>query len=522
MIFVTREQMQQLDRLAIQEAGIPGEMLMERAGRWVAEHVLRILSWRKPAMPAVLLVAGRGNNGGDAFCAARHLLENGVKVSVRLAGSIADIVGDARKHLERARQSGVPITELPEPSQWQPTCDDFHASIIVDGLLGTGFSGEVRQPQRAAIEFINLVGRLRPVIAIDLPSGLDADLGPTQPHIVRADLTVTMGLPKKAFMLRESLPYLGSLEVADIGIPRALRERITGDGEAELISAEDVAAWLPRRPRESHKGDFGHLLIIGGSQRYAGAAIMAARAAVRSGAGLVTLLVPRSIANAARLAAPEVIVESSPEDDTGALAAELWSQWRDQASDFSALLIGPGMTRGPGIHTLVRNIIRDVRRPLVVDADAISVMAGQPHWFERAQSPVVITPHPGELGRLLSEETSRIQADRMAAALRGAELTEATIALKGAGTIVAAAGRRPWLNLCGNPGMATGGSGDVLAGLLAGLLAQKVPAFEAACAAVFLHGKAGDIAAWKYSPAAMTAMDICRELPEAFKLYACP
>ncbi|RKX31331.1 MAG: bifunctional ADP-dependent NAD(P)H-hydrate dehydratase/NAD(P)H-hydrate epimerase [Verrucomicrobia bacterium] len=519
MLFADREQMRELDRITITDLGIPGMVLMERAGRGVGDQLLRLLNYLDEPRPVVLFAAGKGNNGGDAFCAARYLARAGVEAVVWLAGKAAEIRGDARKHLEMMLDAGVRLEERTDPVHWRVDPDADHATVVVDGLLGTGFTGDPREPVRSAIALVNELGRDRPVVAIDLPSGLDATEGVTQEHIVRADLTVTMGLPKKGFLHPEALEYIGSVEVVDIGVPPESVPRVCGETTVEMISATEVRRLFPPRKKVSHKGDYGKLLIIGGSRKYSGAVTMAARAAIRSGAGLVTLLVSPGVAPFVRAAGPEIMVETAPEDESGALSPELWGTWRDRLADFDALLLGPGLGRGEGVHSLVRNIIRDLRIPAVVDADAISVMAGQPHWFDRAQAPVVMTPHPGELARLLSEDIEAIQADRPGAAVRAAELTDATVVLKGAGTIVARSGRTPFINLGGNPGMATGGSGDVLAGLLAGFLAQGKPAFEAACAAVFLHSKAGDIAAWKYSQAAMTAMDICEQLPASFKSY---
>jgi len=522
MIFADRKQMQDLDRRTITQAGVPGHLLMERAGAGLADCLLRVLRGLAPGRPSVLFAAGKGNNGGDAFCAARHLSRAGIPCTVRLSATRNDISGDARTHLDLMLEAGVPLEECPEADQWKVRPEDQRHALVVDGLLGTGFAGTPREPVRSAIDFVNQLGLRRVVAAVDIPSGLDATEGVTQPQIVRADLTVTMGLPKRGFLSARAQEYVGSVEVVDIGIPQEFLRDVPRPQDPELIVPELVRPLFPPRARHAHKGNFGKVLIMGGSRRYSGAVIMAARAALRSGAGLVTVLVPADVALPVRVAVPEVIVETAPADSRGALSPELWLEWRERATEFNALLVGPGMTAGEGIHTLVRNVIRDTSVPLVADADAINVMAGRAHWFNRAPSPVVLTPHPAELARLLATEVAAIQADRLAQARRAAEITESTVVLKGAGTLVVAPDGRTAINLCGNPGMATAGSGDVLAGLLVGLLAQGHPPFEAACAAVFLHGKAGDLAAWRLSQPALTAMDICEELPEACKWYARP
>ncbi len=518
MKIVTAAQMRELDRRTIEESGLSGEELMDRAGKGVAEVVRRLADFAGFYKPQVLLLAGRGNNGGDAFAAARHLKEMNATVEVWLAGAANEIQDDALKHLSRAKSAGVEIRELPTREDW----DDILrfprlADVIVDGILGTGASGPARGPAAGAIQYINAQLADSLVVAIDIPSGLNADTGLAEGEAVRADVTVTMGLPKKGLLEPSALDYIGCLEVADIGIPAEFIGQVGAEEGRELIHLSDLRPFFPRRPRASHKGNYGHVLLIGGSRGYVGAIAMAARAAMKSGAGLATVLTPTSIAPIVAGASLESMVIGGPETEEGSLSPDLWADWKKRIDDFDAVLIGPGLTRHPSSLGLVRNIIRDCSVPLVLDADAISVLEGQAHFITRSNCPVVLTPHPGEMARLFSQKVDEIQKDRCGVALAGARFTDATIVLKGAGTVVAEDGKPVAINLTGNPGMASGGAGDVLAGLLVGLLGQKLKPYDAARAAVYLHGRAGDMAAWRKSQAGIVAGDIIEEIPYAFR-----
>ncbi|NCC52346.1 MAG: NAD(P)H-hydrate dehydratase [Spartobacteria bacterium] len=509
-------QMQQIDRLTI-EAGTPGETLMDRAGRGLAEHMLMLAEWKGWEACVVELIAGRGNNGGDAFVAARYLFEEGFPVVVRSTAEAGDFSGDALIHLNRMLAAGIPLCALTDAADWQALDARLEpACIVVDGLLGTGTNGAPREPVAAAIRYINAMSKNALIVAIDIPSGLNGDTGLAEGEVVIADMTVTMAAPKRGLLQPGAVDCVGRLEVVDIGVPDACMEAETDSEEWAWIAPTDVARALPRRKRTSHKGTYGHVLVIGGALGYTGAVTMAVKAALRSGAGLVTALVPRSIVSLVALHVPEAMVVGVDETEAGSISHEIWSDWRPRMEEFDALLMGPGMTRHKETFTLVRQILRESSIPLVVDADAISVFAGQPHWLDKSSCPLVLTPHPGELAALLGLNAADVQADRPGHVLATARATGAVVALKGAGTLVAAEGVPLHVNLTGNPGMATGGSGDVLAGLTAGLLGQGLSAFDAACAAVYLHGHAGDRVAWRTSQAGLIAGDLIEELPGAF------
>lgn len=518
MKLVSTDQMRELDRRTIEEAGTSGETLMDRAGQGVADAVRRTAEIAGFTSPFILLLAGRGNNGGDAFTAARHLKDMGFDVEVWLAGAANEVRGDALKHLSRMKTAKVPFHELPTKEDWDDTLRaPVFADVLVDGILGTGSSGPARGPAVGAIQYINSQSRDSLVVAIDIPSGLDADTGKAEGEVVRADVTVTMGLPKRGLVEPAALEYVGCIEVVNIGIPPDYIEQVPAEDDRELIYLTDLKPLFPRRARASHKGDYGHVLLIGGARGYTGAIAMAARAAVRSGVGLVHALVPESIAGVVAWASLETMVVAAKETDIGSLSSELWKEWKDRINDFGAVLLGPGLTRHGDSLALVKNVLRGCKVPLALDADALSVLEGQVGLLAKAECPLVITPHPGELSRLISRDTAAIQKDRCGAARAAAKASGAVVVLKGAGTIVAQEGKPLGINLTGNPGMAKGGSGDVLAGLLGGLLAQGLKPYDAARAAVYIHGHAGDMAAWRKSQAGINAGDLIEEIPYVFR-----
>ena len=451
---VTTEQMRELDRRTI-AAGTPVEELMERAGFAVAKAAIEFLKQRNSR--SVLLFAGKGNNGGDALVAARHLAAAGCAPTLVL--------------LERhARETGVVVVEWP--------CELPAADVIVDGLLGTGLKGDVREPYASAIRFINESNAA--VIAVDVPSGLGTAT------CVRADVTVTMGLPK--IDLLKQPDFVGRIEVADIGVGNDV------DTDVEMITSADIK--LPARRRSAHKGDFGHLLIVAGSEGYTGAPVLCAHAAARAGAGLVTLAVPKEIYSiVASQCPPEVMprtLESLPEHD--------------------ALAIGPGMGQKPEAQKLIWRLLSSSTVPTVVDADALNALAQAPEALKKLPGPLVLTPHPGEMKRLIGKPV----VDRWEVARQFVEEFGHVLVLKGAGTVVTEKSGKLWINSTGNPGMAKGGMGDALTGIIGALLAQRMPALDAARAGVFWHGLAGDLAAAKLGERSMLATDLIEALGVAW------
>jgi hydroxyethylthiazole kinase-like uncharacterized protein yjeF len=538
MKIVSTDEIRQLDRTTIVKYKVSGSCLMERAGKGVADGVIRLFKEYGLTDKKVLLVAGHGNNGGDAFVAARFLKEDGFAVQVLLAGEKSKLRGDALGHFKKMTQSKVAFREIKTEKQWDeltaavnlvgsPLVGDrlkmgtrkrgpyiYFGGVIIDGILGTGLEGKARGVAASAIRFINALSKKSLVVAIDIPSGLNSDTGLAEGEAVHADLTITIGLPKKGLIEQSALEYVGRLEVVDIGFPASLVGKIKSD--IELITASDLTGLFPRRPRNSHKGNYGHLLIMGGAEGYSGAITLAALAAVRSGVGLVTVVVPERLVPVVARTVPEAMVHGAPETKSGSLDSICWKKRGKKLGEFNAIIAGPGMTRHSATGRLVKMILRDSKSPVVLDADALNVFAGNGEMLAKRRCPLVITPHPGEMARLLGISTAQVQSNRFAIAKKAALLTRSTTVLKGAGTLVAEDGKLQ-INMTGNPGMAAGGMGDVLAGFLGGLLAQGMQPFDAARASVYLHGRAGDLAAGRSTEETLIARDLIACLPEAFR-----
>lgn len=494
MKIVTTEEMRELDERTM-ASGISGEELMLAAGEGLADAIRRLADRNQLVNSPILFIAGSGNNGGDAFVAARCMHEDEDAVECWLAAPESKIQGDALIHFKKMKKAGVPFQTLETSEQWNhATACGTDAEIIIDGLLGTGASGEPRGVIADAIEFIDVHADRALVVAIDVPSAM----------AIRADLTVTMGLPKSEIVQPENINFIGNLEVVDLGIPPELIEAADGEPDLEFIHSSDLAPLFPRRPRDAHKGSFGHVLCIGGTKGFSGAITMASRAAGRSGAGLVSAFVPEAIHSLVAPAIPEVMVHSSMPE----------GKW-------TAIMAGCGMGRTATTREQVLQLLETSTVPLILDADAITVLADHIDAIMSATCPVVLTPHPGELSMLLGLKVDDVQEDRMGMATLAANKLGAILVLKGAGTIVAAPGGAMAVNLTGNPGMASGGSGDVLAGMIAGLAGQGIAPFEAACAGVWLHGRAGDLAAAEKSQASIIAPDLMDKLPEAFREISC-
>ncbi len=508
MKLISSAEMKELDRMTITECGVPGEWLMERAGLGVARAVEYLADLSGYSRLPVCVFAGRGNNGGDAFVVARYLKEWGNDVRVWITGERSAVQGDARLHLIRLMALGVAVEEF-------ATADDFEmlagagldCGIVVDGVLGVGLKGPARGVASAAIRCINSLGSNSPVVAIDVPSGLDADTGEAGGDVVCADLTVTMAYPKVGLALPVACDYVGSVDVVDIGIPDSLADNIKSS--MDLIVASDLYGVCPIRPRNAHKGTFGHVLLIGGAAGYAGAIALAAGAALRSGCGLVSVITSVEVASIVAGIVPEAMVHGVSDGNFSQKILEL--------PKFDAVLVGPGLTISPDTKELVLKLIATEGEPLVLDADALNVFAGKVGELAVSKRPIVITPHPGEAARLMNCTSDDIQSDRVGYVTKLAKRTKSVTVLKGAGTLISDVGIRCSINLTGNPGMATGGAGDVLAGLLTGLLGQGINLYDAAKLAVYLHGCAGDEAAWASSQAGMKAGDIINTISMAFR-----
>ena len=505
MKFVSAKGMREGEGRAILRTPALDRTMMDRAGRGLACAIAEMAKYRDHPDPVIRLLAGPGNNGGDIFAAALFLSDMGCAPEIWIACPVDKIKGSAKHFFDQAGEEEIPCHELLSEEDWDPALDVSPPPILVDGLLGTGAKGAPTGIIRAAIDYLNAKSGECLVVSADIPSGMNADTGEAAGAVVHADFTVTMGYPKAGMALPAAAENLGSLMVVPIGLPREFADAIPDARPGrQWISGEDVHRILPRRRRDSHKGTYGRVLLLGGSPAYPGAIVLAAEGALRSGAGLVHVAASAPARTALIARAPEAIVGADLNPDVSLEGAD-------------AVLAGPGLGRDPEARRLVARLLRETPGPLVLDADAIAVLEGKPEVVKNCPQTVILTPHPGELAHLLGTDAASIQKDRLAAVKEAAERTGAIVVLKGAGTLVAKTGEPVWINLNGNPGMACGGSGDVLAGLLAGLLAQKLDPFAAACAAVWLHGTAGDVAALRKTQSAMNAGDIARALPAAFR-----
>ncbi|MCX6901528.1 MAG: NAD(P)H-hydrate dehydratase [Verrucomicrobia bacterium] len=507
MKIVTAEQMRELDRRTIQEGHVSGLELMERAGIGVFSVAQTMTVAREHG---VALFVGKGNNGGDAIVAAEHLYKAGRgwgPITLVLTSAPEEFSSDALYYLKKLTQLRPRIVHL-DPNHKEPVAELLvGCGLIVDGLLGTGARGEPLSPVREAIELINAAKR--PTLAIDIPSGMDANTGQTATACVRADVTATIGLPKCGLLQQVALDNVGRLAIVDIGIPSKFTAVLPPGRDYFML--EDARTLLPSRRPSAHKGDFGHLLMVAGSEGYTGAAVLCSQAAMRSGVGLVTLAVPRAVWPIVASQCCEVMprpfdpAEAGPE----ALAPML--------EKCDALAIGPGLGQSKATESVVHWLLQNCAKPMVIDADALNVLANNPARLRNARGPVVITPHPGEMGRLTGTSTGEVQSDRWGCATGFAAESKAVVVLKGSRTVVANPAGDISVNSTGNPGMASGGVGDVLTGVIGALLAQNFSAFDAARLSVWMHGFAGDIATQEIGEEALIASDVISHLGAAFR-----
>jgi NAD(P)H-hydrate epimerase len=494
LLLATAAEMRELDRRTIEQAGLPGAVLMENAGAAAARAIEHRLV-RPVAGANVAVLCGAGNNGGDGYVIARHLANRGARVTVHLVAPRAQIRGDARLHLEVLAHTSAAVNE--ELGSLEG------ADVVVDALLGTGLRDAPRGAVAQAIARITSA-RAPLTVAVDIPSGLHADTGHPLGACVRADLTVTMGVAKIGLVTAPGFEWAGELCVADLGMPHEL---VASAGfKAHLLQARDVAALLPPRPQSAHKGTSGHLLVVAGSPSKTGAALLCGEAALRAGAGLVTL--------AARPNALTLIAGRVPELMTTEVVDE--AALEHAASEKRAVAIGPGIPTDEPARALVRTFARRFARPMVIDADALNALAGVADSLFDAAAPRVLTPHPAEAGRLLERGTEAVQADRVASARELARRTGAVVVLKGARSVIAAPDGRAFINPTGGPELATAGTGDVLTGVIGGLLAQGLGALDAACVGVYAHGRAGDKWARTHGTTrGMRASDVVAGIPLA-------
>jgi hydroxyethylthiazole kinase-like uncharacterized protein yjeF len=508
MRLVTASEMRELDSMTINEAGIPGVVLMENAASSATKVFLD--HFNPPDGSSIVILCGKGNNGGDGYVMARYLHEKGMNVTVGIAGEMPAISGDALVNLKIIKKLGLKISEILDDETLHAFRGNLETCVyIIDGLLGTGLNSPVRGIYKKIIENVNLCGK--PVMSIDIPSGLNADTGQKMGAAVKADLTVTFGFPKPGQMVYPGAELVGRLVNVDIGIPRIISNRF--EYSYRLTEPEDFSEDICRDKRNTHKGTRGHLLVLAGSTGKTGAASLAAMGALRAGAGLVTVGVPKSLNPVLECKLTEAMTAPLAETEDGSLSLRAENDIYRILSGKTALAIGPGLSTNPETVRLVCNIIKKCELPMVIDADALNALAPVSGSLECLDERKILTPHPGEMSRLTGLETREVQADRLKLSREFTKRWHCHLVLKGARTVIADPEGIININPTGNPALATGGTGDVLTGIIAGLLARGLSEGRAATAGVYLHGLAADFYAEHNGEAGLIAADLTEIIP---------
>jgi ADP-dependent NAD(P)H-hydrate dehydratase / NAD(P)H-hydrate epimerase len=510
MDILTAAEMREMDRMTIEDFGLPGRVLMENAGRGVFQVLME--TFPETARGGVAVAAGRGNNGGDGFVVARYLAKYGIPVTVYLLADSRRLQGDAADNFKLLAPLDVRVRELPDLDAFSRFQDEMtdHA-VWIDAILGTGLTAEVTGYFRSVIEFIN--GLSRPVIAVDLPSGVHSDTGAICGICIRAAATVTFAYPKIGHCVYPGASVCGNIHIIDIGIPNPIAARI-GPRQHLLTPSSIKALWRPR-PHDAHKGRTGHLLAIAGGPGKTGAAALCALSGLRSGAGLITLAVPETLQPVAAAQTLEVMTAPVPDNGTGLFSTVGLKSIMALLENKRVLALGPGIGTAPPTRDLMSRLILQCLIPMVVDADGINIIAEDPDILLKRQADIILTPHPGEMARLVKTTPSDVQSDRIGHARQFAEKYKVCIVLKGAHTVIALPDGHVYINSTGNSGMASAGMGDVLTGMIAGFMAQGYAPDEAARIGVYLHGDAADAVARENGPMGYIAGDVMAALPAA-------
>ncbi len=499
----TAREMQEIDISAIRSIGISGPVLMERAGVAAARATMERFSEKR-----AFIACGSGNNGGDGLVMAREFANAGYKVKAVILGSKSRLSPGCAHQLSIARKLKLPVS-----FGTSITRRDSHGAFIVDALFGTGLNKEISGPAASMIRKIN--ASKSPVVSVDMPSGISADTGQVLGIAVKADMTVTFGLPKIGHYMGPGAEHSGRLQVEDIGLPPFLYEKAS----CLIPDHAYIAAMLPERKDHSHKGDYGHVLLVAGSSGKTGAAFMASRACLRAGAGLVTMGGPASLSSAYLQRVTEEMHLALPDTGEGALSEDALEPIISYARKHcTAVAIGPGIGTSSGTVKLVKRLLRECPVPMVLDADALNALKGAAASIKKAEQPVVLTPHPGEFSRLYGMSIKQVVSDPVSAARLLAKKSGAVVLLKGAPSVTATPSGDTCINTTGNSGLSKGGSGDVLTGMVAALLAQGATGPDAAVSGAYLHGLAADLAVLNGSKRSLLASDVTEALPEAFSV----
>ncbi|MGA8222471.1 MAG: NAD(P)H-hydrate dehydratase [Candidatus Acidiferrales bacterium] len=522
MKILTAAEMREVDRLTTERHGVPSLTLMENAGKTVAGFIRQ--QFRKLRRRTIVVLCGKGNNGGDGFVVARHLLEMGAKPSVYLLGDPGEVRGDAAANLKRWQEASREFHIIRSAGEWQAAKSAVaSADIIIDALLGTGARGPVEGLLREAIEDVNRHSSTQTVISVDIPSGLQVDTGEFEGAAVTANFTITFTAPKTGLFQGTAYTQVGQLLVRDIGSPAELIEEV-GKGQLRWLESRELAQFAVPRDPTGHKGDYGHALIVAGSVGKSGAAVLASWAALRIGAGLVTVAAPEPVLPIIAGHTPEIMTEPLLATETGSVSLRSleYERFDNLLKGKRALAIGPGLSTNIETQQFIRTIVANrPAMPVILDADGLNAFDARAAELKGSNGMLAITPHPGEMARLIGTRTSDIQSRRLQLAQQTAADWGAYVILKGHQTIVAAPNGQAWINSTGNPGMGTGGTGDVLTGILAGLTAQYGAErwWWTLGFGVYLHGLAGDLAYVDVGQAPLMASDLIRAIPDAYQHF---
>ena len=511
MYIATANEMNNIDRRTRDEYGIPTLLLMENAASGITRAVEQMLVSVKGKR--ITVICGRGNNSGDGLASARQLHNLGAKVSVYLLSDKADFKSEPAINLDIALKMGIEINEQGKYSMRTLSSRLRHSHLIIDAMIGTGLASAVKEEHRAVIELINT--SKRPVAAVDIPTGINSDTGEIMGAAVMATTTVTFALPKRGHFLYPGSDYAGRLQIVDISIPaEAIKKEAI---YLSLLTGHDMQGIVPSRLSDSHKGTNGHALVIAGSIGKGGAAAMTALSCLRTGAGLLTLAVPERVQPIVAGKLTEVMTHPLAETEAGTISSKEGDMLMELSRDKEVVAIGPGLTTNKETVSVVKRVIRETGIPMVIDADAINALADSPELLRDRKSATILTPHPGEMSRLTGKSTAEVQQDRIGTARDFAITYGVYLILKGAHTVIAEPSGAVYISPTGNPGMATGGTGDALTGIIAGLIAQGVEPADAAKLGVYLHGLAGDIAAQETGMVGMIAGDLIERIPAAIR-----
>jgi ADP-dependent NAD(P)H-hydrate dehydratase / NAD(P)H-hydrate epimerase len=519
MLLVTARQMQEMDRQTIESFGIPGLVLMENAGRGSFDFLIE--QFKDIKKQKIAIFAGRGNNGGDGFVIARYLMEQGIAVTCFLLSSKDKVQGDAKSNMNLAiklcdKFKTSEIIEIPDAGTFkQYKTRIMHHDLFIDAILGTGLNSNVRGFFKDIIELINSIKH--PVFSVDIPSGLNSDTGQPLGIAVKADATATFAFAKAGHILYPGNIYTGSLKIIDIGIPGFIaREK---NIKLSLIEKKQIAGLFTRREFSSHKGSYGHLLVVAGSTGKTGAAALCSNAAMRSGTGLVSLGLARSLNKIIEPMVIEPMTHPLPDKEQGYLSENCFDEIQVLLQDKQALALGPGIGTAKETVKLVHELVEKSEVPLILDADALNCIAQDIKILKTKKSPAILTPHPGEMARLSNISTADVQNNRLETASGFARQYNCILVLKGAQTIISFPDGQNQICPTGNPGMASGGMGDVLTGMIAGLCAQGFSPENSSLAGVFIHGMCADILAENIGEFGFLATDMIRIIPKAINKY---